>query len=620
MILHALSEYYHRKAESSQGSSIAPQGFENKQIPFVIVINEAGSFVSLDDTRGNDKTTKKGAYFLVPLGESRSGKNSYQTTNILWDHYGYLLAHPKEIVGSAKMSADKHNTEIQKSIEMADLQHQTFIDKVNELHQSIPNDLGVLAVKKFLDDQGNIDKVKADSKWADCQKIKGCNMTFRLQGQPDLICQSKAIQSYLKHQLETPSKTENSVESICLVTGKRLPIARLHQPISGVNAKPSPFASINLDAFESYGKTQGYGFPVSETAMFEYTTALNTLLKSNNRFRLGDVSVVCWSEKPSQKEQEIPFILNGGGGQTKENPDAYIESVQKLFSSFHQGVYDEPDGKQTMYVLGLSPNSARIVVRFWHQSTIAALSTNIAQWFSDIEMIRGHNSPYPKYIPLLRLLCSLVFEGKIENLPPNIVADATKSILEGTPLPITILQLAIRRNRANQTITYARASLIKAYLNRKARVTASLTFKEISVGYDKDRNDIGYVLGALFAVLEKIQESKAYYDKVKIKSTIKDRYFGSASSTPIIAFAPLMKLSQHHMSSIGKKSAGGKIELEKQLASIMEKIDTFPSHLNMEQQGLFAIGYYHRRQEFFNTKKEQDAMSDITVTHVSDNT
>lgn len=602
MILQALTQYYQRKADSSQGSGIAPQGFENKQIPFVIVIDKDGGFVSLDDTRNSDKSTKKGEFFLVPLGESRSGKNSYKTTNILWDHYGYLLAHPKDIAGSAKMSDEAVAMEMQKSIEMANLQHQAFIEKVDSLHHSIPEDIGILAIQRFLANDNAIDDIKLDSKWADCQKIKGCNLTFRLKGQPELICQSKAIQSYLKNQLETPSKTEEGVEAICLVTGKNAPIARLHQPISGVNAKPSPFASINLDAFESYGKTQGYGFPVSEAAMFEYTTALNTLLKSNNRFRLGDVSVVCWSEKASKKEDEISFVLNGG--QAKEDPDAYVDSVKKLFSSFHQGVYDEPDGEQVMYVLGLSPNSARIVVRFWQQSTIAALSTNIADWFHDIEMVRGHNSHNPKYMPLLRLLCHLVFEGKVENLPPNVVADVTKNILEGTPLPITILQLAIRRNRADQSVTYARAGLIKAYLNRKARLTASTNFKEISVGYDKDRTDTGYVLGALFAVLEKIQESKAFYDKVKIKSTIKDRYFGSASSTPIIAFATLIKLSQHHLSSIGKKSVGGKIELEKQLASIMEQIEMFPSHLNMEQQGLFAIGYYHRRQEFFATKKE----------------
>lgn len=600
MILQALTQYYQRKADSSQGSGIAPQGFENKQIPFVIVIDKEGSFVSLDDTRGNDRSTKKGEFFLVPLGESRSGKNSYKTTNILWDHYGYLLAHPKDIAGSAKMSDEAVAVEMQKSIEMANLQHQTFIEKVDSLHQSIPEDIGILAIQRFLANDKAIDNIKLDSKWADCQKIKGCNLTFRLKGQSELICQSKAIQNYLKHQLETPSTKGKGIESICLVTGKNAPIARLHQPISGVNAKPSPFASINLDAFESYGKTQGYGFPVSEAAMFEYTTALNTLLKSNNRFRLGDVSVVCWSEKASKKEDEIPFILNGG--QAKEDPDAYVDSVKKLFSSFHQGVYDEPDGEQVMYVLGLSPNSARIVVRFWQQSTIAALSTNIADWFNDIEMVRGHNSHNPKYMPLLRLLCNLVFEGKVESLPPNIVADATKGILEGTSLPITVLQLAIRRNRADQSVTYARAGLIKAYLNRKARLTASINFKEISVGYDKDRTDIGYVLGALFAVLEKIQEETA--DSGKINATIRDRYYGSASSTPVTVFGTLLKLTQHHLSKIRKRSMGRSINLNKQLSELLEKVDMFPSHLNMEQQGLFAIGYYHRRQEFFTSKKE----------------
>ncbi|SUD90574.1 type I-C CRISPR-associated protein Cas8c/Csd1 [Psychrobacter phenylpyruvicus] len=600
MILHALTEYYHRKADSTEGSGIAPQGFENKQIPFIVVIDKQGSFFNLEDTRGKDKTTKKGSSFLVPLGETRSGKNSYQTTNILWDHYGYLLNHAKEIAGNAKMSAEKLATETEKSIEMANLQHQTFIEKVEELHRAIPDDIGILAVKKFLTDPDNIQQVKEHPKWEDCKKIKGCNLTFKLKGETALICQSKSIQEYLKQQLTTPSTDTDSVEALCLITGDKAPIARLHQPISGVNAKPAPFASINLDAFESYYKTQGYGFPVSEKAMFEYTTALNTLLKSNNRFRLGDVSVVCWSEKATKMESDLAFILNGG--QDKDNPDAYIESVKKLFSSFHHGVYDNPDANQIMYVLGLSPNSARIVVRFWHQATIATLATNIAQWFIDVDIVRGLNQPYPA---LLRLLCNLVFEGKIENLPPNMVANVTKSILDNSPLPMTVLQLAIRRNRADQSVTYARACLIKAYLNRKIRTSKTTTIKEISVGYDKDRTDIGYVLGALFAVLEKIQEETS--ESGKLNSTIRDRYYGSASSTPVTVFGTLLKLTQHHLSKISKRNMGRSINLNKYLSEILEKIDNFPSHLNMEQQGLFAIGYYHRRQDFFNKKETDDS-------------
>ncbi|CAM4130039.1 type I-C CRISPR-associated protein Cas8c/Csd1 [Psychrobacter arenosus] len=597
MILQTLTQYYHRKA-GADASNIAPQGYENKQIPFVIIIDQNGKFISLEDTRGSDKATNKGRLFLVPLGESRSGKNSYQTTNILWDHYGYVLAHPKDIVGSAKMSDEELAAETQKSIEMATLQHLTFKDKVDELHHAMPDDIGIQAIKHFLENTDAIGAVKADAKWIDCQKIKGCNLTFRLKGNPDLICQSKSVQAYLKQQLETPPEDSDSTQAICLVTGESAPIARLHQPIGGVNAKPAPFASINLDAFESYGKTQGYGFPVSETAMFEYTTALNTLLKSNNRFRLGDVSVVCWSDKASKKESEIPFILNGSDA--KDDPDAYVNSVHKLFSSFHHGVYTEPDAEQIMFVLGLSPNVARIVVRFWHQATIAAISTNITKWFEDIEMVRSPTSPYPKYMPLKRLLCNLVFEGKAENLPPNLIADTTKSIFSGNALPITLLQLAIRRNRADQSVTYARASLIKAYLNRKIRTNASSNNKEITVGYDKERNDVGYVLGALFAVLEKIQEETA--ESGKINATIRDRYYGSASSTPVTVFGTLLKLSQHHLSKIGKRNTGRAINLNRFLGELLEKIETFPSHLNMEQQGLFAIGYYHRRQEFFETK------------------
>ncbi len=597
MILQALAQYYHRKTHNN--SDIAPQGFEKKQIPFLIVIDKAGHFIELQDTRGTDKQTKKGRYFLTPLNETRSGKKAFEITNILWDHYGYVLAQPKIIDGASKLS-DKDLTDKEEKAQIdATLQHQTFKRKVDQLHRYLPEDTGIAAVKAFLDNAAAIQQLKESTAFEACKKIKGCNLTFRLKGKTELVCQSVNVQRYVKEQIQTVK--ENSYESVCLISGERRPIARLHQPISGVNAKPAPFVSINLEAFESYGKSQGYGFPVSETAMFEYTTALNTLLKSDNCFRLGNViRVVCWSDKPTAKETELPFLLNGG--YIKDDPDSMIASVRKLFRSFHHGEYTNPDAKQTMYILGLSPNSARIVVRFWYQSTIAEISTNIAQWFKDIEIINSKTSPYPQYMPLLRLMCSLVFEGKIDNLPGNLVADTTTSILKNTPLPMTLLQMAVRRNRAEQSVTYGRVCLLRAYLNRRIRLknTSHIYHKEISMAYDKNREDIGYILGALFSVLEKIQEDKVSANNGKINTTIKDRYFGAASSTPITVFAKLIKLSQHHLSSLAKISPGAKVNHEKNLLEIMAKIENFPSHLSMEQQGLFAIGYYQRRQDFFN--------------------
>lgn len=588
MILQALTQYYQRKADN--GSDIAPQGFEYKQIPFIIVIDKDGNFVQLEDTRGVDSKTKKGNFFLAPLASTRSGKNSADVANLLWDHYGYIFAHPKEDTDTA--------------IVMANRQHQAFKQRINEVLTKT-NDSGLKAVKEFLTNQTNIDLVKNTDTWQQCLKIKGCNLTFRLQGETDLICQSKAIQSYIANQSNyaEDESNESSEKGICLITGNKDTIARLHQPIGGVNAKPAPFASINLDAFESYNKSQGYGFPVSEKGMFEYTTALNTLLKSDNRFRIGETVAVCFSEKQSEFEDELALLF--GDNVKKDNPDEFVNTVKNLFSSIHNGAYTKDDGTQKMYVLGLSPNVARIVVRFWYESTVADMAINIAQWFDDIRMVKGINSPYPEYMPLLRLLCNLVFEGKSENLPPNLVADTTKAILNGGILPITLLQMAIRRNRAEQSVTYARASLIKAYLNRKIRFNCSKNTKknkEITVSYDPNRQDIGYVLGALFATLEKVQEDSS---ESKINATIKDRYYGSASSTPLTVFATLIKLSQHHLSKISKIKPNRAVYFNRELGEIMNKIDKFPSHLNMEQQGLFAIGYYQKRQDFFVKKEDR---------------
>ena len=573
MILHALTRYYQRKAASD--GNVAPEGFENKEIPFVIVLDKTGKFIQLEDTREQQGKKKIGRKFLVPKGLGRAGSKSYEVSNILWDHYGYVLAHPKE---------DDEKSDI-----WAQNQHKSFIAKVDELKQALPDDVGIQAVSAFLAQADEVAKVRLAEGWQECAKIKGCNLSFRLVDEPvALVCQSKAVQAYL-----AAAKAEVSdgiQEGICLVTGKKTTIARLHNAVKGVNAKPSPFTSVNLAAFESYGKQQGFIFPVGEQTMFEYTTALNMLLDGENRFRIGEVSVVCWSEKPTPLESKVALKINGGG---KDNPDAHIDEVKALYKSLHNGKYMEPNGKDKFYLLGLSPNSARIVVRFWHETTVAALSENIARWYDDLQIVRGEKSIYPEFMPLMRLLCGLVLDGKAENLPPDLIANVTQSALANRPLPVGLLQIALRRNKAEQKITYGRAALIKAYLNRAIRSGSLKNTKELSMSLDRERNDIGYVLGRLFAVLEKTQSEA----NPSLNATIGDRYFGSASSTPIAVFGTLMRLSPHHLSKL--EYEGRAVHLKWEIGQILDKCQKFPNHLNLEQQGLFAIGYYHETQFLF---------------------
>ena len=574
MILHALTQYYQRKAESDGG--VAPEGFENKEIPFIIVIDKQGNFIQLEDTRELKGKKKVGRTFLVPKGLGRSGSKSYEVSNLLWDHYGYVLAYAGE-----------------KGQEQADKQHASFTAKVNELKQVLPDDAGVTAVAAFLSSAEEKSKVMQATNWVECAKVKGCNLSFRLVEEAvDLVCQSKMVQDYLSVSSDNNEETDDFKEGICLITGKKTLVARKHHQISGIHKQPTPFCAVDKGstAFHSYGKKQGFAFPVGKQAMFEYTTALNTLLACENRFRIGDVTTVCWGAKPTPLEESLASMINGGG---KDNPDEHIDAVKTLYKSLYNGKYTKPDGKEKFYLLGLSPNSARIVVRFWHETTVAALSESIAAWYDDLQMVRGENSPYPEYMPLPRLLGNLVLDGKMENLPSDLIAQITDAVLNNRVLPVSLLQAALRRNKAEQKITYGRASLLKAYINRAIRAGRLKNMKELTMSLDRNRQDIGYVLGRLFAVLEKTQAEA----NPGLNATIADRYFGSASSTPIAVFGTLMRLLPHHLNKL--EFEGRAVQLQWEICQILEHCQKFPNHLNLEQQGLFAIGYYHETQFLF---------------------
>ena len=587
MILHALTQYYQRKAKSDGG--VAPEGFENKEIPFIIVIDKQGKFIQLEDTRELKNKKKVARTFLVPKGLGRSGSKSYEVSNLLWDHYGYVLAYAGE-----------------KGQEQADRQHASFTAKVSELKQVLPDDAGVAAVAAFLASAAEKNKVMQAANWAECAKVKGCNLSFRLVDEAvDLVCQSKAVQDHLLksgQEYVDIEKSKDKFYGTCLVTGKKTKIANLHTDIKGINKTPkSPFVSANLEAFKSYGKgnnkDNGLMYPIGEQAMFEYTTALNTLLAGENRFRIGDVTAICWSAKPTPLEEHLASLISGG----KDNPDAHIDAVKSLYKSLYNGQYQKPDGKEKFYLLGLSPNSARIVVRFWHETTVAALSESIAAWYDDLQMVRGENSPYPEYMPLPRLLGNLVLDGKMENLPSDLIAQITDAALNNQVLPVSLLQAALRRNKAEQKITYGRASLLKAYINRAIRAGRLKNMKELTMSLDRNRQDIGYVLGRLFAVLEKTQTEA----NPGLNATIADRYFGSASSTPIAVFGTLMRLLPHHLNKL--EFEGRAVQLQWEIRQILEHCQKFPNHLNLEQQGLFAIGYYHETQFLFT----KDALKNL---------
>jgi len=361
----------------------------------------------------------------------------------------------------------------------------------------------------------------------------------------------------------------------------------------GAQTSGANIVSFNLGAFNSFGKEQGYNAPVGEKAEFAYTTALNLLLKkgSRQRMQVGDASTIFWAEKKHDFEDVFAYLF---GEPAKED---FTQDHKQLIATFRAakiGSKLELDPRTLFYVLGLAPNAARIAVRFWYEGTVQQVADHIYQHFDDCAIVHGPKQP--DSLSLFRLLVSTAVQGKSENIPPNLTGEFMRSILAGTPYPRTLLAAAVRRVRAERDVTYPRASLIKAVLVRDTRYYHP-NHKEVGMSLDTSNNNIGYRLGRLFAVLEKAQEEA----NPGINATIRDRFYGAASSTPVAVFSHLMKLKNYHIAKLDNR--GRAVNLERLIAEIMADINDFPGHLSLPDQGRFAVGYYHQRQDFF-TKKE----------------
>jgi len=581
MILKALADYYERLIDDPK-SDIAPLGFEKKAIPFLVVLSRDGNFVNFRDTRTGDGKRREAREFLVPQGEKKAASIK---ANVLWDAPQYVLGVPKTHSESDKKRAAQA--------------FGAFKARINDVFPEKFSDVGIRAVRAFLD-AGDFSAVFAHELWNEIADTKA-NLSFILEEDTQLISQREAVHQ----QIEQNSENAEAGTQTCSVSGEFGIPATLHQAIKGVWGAQSTGANIvsfNLDAFCSFGKKQGLNAPVSEKMVFAYTTALNNLLhkSSHQRMQIGDASTVFWAKNPCDFESGFAFYLNPKKG---EEAVSY-EKIKGLLSAVKSGI-PPAEGELPFYVLGLSPNASRIAIRFWYSGNVKEIKERVAQYFNDIEIVRAPHDP--EFLSIFRLLVSTATEHKSDNIPPNLGGEVARAVLTGTPYPRTLLANAIRRCKTEQQIGFARASIIKGCLVRASRLNNTQQ-KEVSVALDRTYDNIGYVLGRLFAVLERIQEQA---QGGGLNKTIRDTYFGGAASSPQVIFKRIQDLSMHHLAKI-KNSGKSTVWLDKEKGEIIDLMprEGPPATLALEDQGRFAVGYYHQRQDFFKKKETTETKGD----------
>ena len=383
------------------------------------------------------------------------------------------------------------------------------------------------------------------------------------------------------------------------MTGSHVPLARLHPNIKGVVGAQSSGAalvSFNAPAFCSYGHEQGVNAPTGEYAAFAYTTALNHLLSDREHIRrVGDTTLVCWAAGGQNAYQD--FLMDAFYDDAPNEQDIR-NTLFRLAEGLSVDWQDQclnPDTR--FYILGLAPNAARLSVRFFWQNSFGTLARNIKRHYERLEIVRPAYDNFPT-LPLWQLVRETVnLNARSPEPSPRLAGDLLLAVLNDAPYPATLLDGVTLRIRADKQITRGRAAILKAWYLRNSQ---DEPLKEVmTVELNEQSHYLPYVLGRLFSVLEAVQQRA----NPNINTTIKDRYFNSASATPATVFPLLLNLAQKHLA---KLDDGLAVYYNKRITELNARIaQTLPARLTLPEQSAFQIGYYHETQKRYTKKEEQ---------------
>lgn len=582
MILQALVQHYENLAGQDK---VSKPGWCHAKVSYLIDLKEDGTIKEIIPLKREEERGKKKVWvsetICVPEMVTRS---SGVSANFLCDNAKYFLG----------IDADGTGQRVIECFQAAKARHLSILKDSESMMAK-----AICRYFEHWNPETAQENPVVKEHWEELND--GGNLIFGMGGH--YAQDDEQIKRIWEKQQE--QKEEGQVGT-CLVTGQKTKIARIHRGIKGVPGAQSSGAalvSFNAPAFESYGKEQSYNAPVGQYAEFAYTTALNYLLNQREyRFPMGDSMVVFWAESGEQEYQRIFF------SSLDPQPDNQ-EQIRKVFENLKRGIWVDLedinlDMNQKFYILCLAPNAARLSVRFFYQNSFGNILKNIEKHYSRMEIVRP-SWENRAYLGIRQMLMETVNQKSKDKSPvPNMAAMVLKAVLSDDRYPASLYTDTLIRIRAEQgKVTCGRAAIIKAFLIQNYKWKEG----EGCMGLNVECKEPAYVLGRLFAILEFIQKDA----NPGINTTIRDRYFNSACTTPASVFPVLIKLKNSHIKKLERESGGTKIYYEKLLTELMGNLAVegkgtgFPRRLSLEEQGKFMLGYYHQIQKKYEKKEDK---------------
>lgn len=565
MILQALNAYYERSGE------LPREGWILRGVDYIVALDAEGNCINIEPVGELKKGKTIPREMLLPAIGKQAMKhtNSGKDANLLWDNASFVLGTGNK--GALKLAC--------------------FTDTLRIWLADCAEDSGVLAIRRFCESvQANPESVGVLLERfhvADEFSKRDPVLVFRLDSDIEGVHARSAVSSiYEKKRQKDESEI---IIGNCLVTGEQnVPIAPNEIVIKNVwGAQPAGanIVSFNKRSFESYGKRErnGENAPVSKGASFAYTTALNHLLTSSHRMQVGDASTVFWAEETHELEDLFGDVM-------RDDPDRGTDAIKALYNAVSSGKFAVGKSDTRFYVLGLAaPSGGRVTIRFFQAATAHDLAARIFRHFNDLRIVRGQDEV--DYLPLSRLLksCSRKKADGSYDTPPNLAGEVIRSILEDLPYPVRLMSFVVQRCRAEQHVTYPRAALLKACLNRLHRQ------EELKMELDEESNQPAYLLGRLFAVLERLQEEA----NPGTRSTIRSTYWAAASGEPSRVFPKLISLGNRHLHKLKRDRPGRAVNIEKMITAIISRLNAespFPASQPAPEQARFIVGFYQQKQ------------------------
>ena len=595
-ILHSLVGLHERLVADGAAPAF---GFSRENISYGVVLSPDGEVVDVQDIRDTSGRISRPSRRVVPRPVKRTGQS---VPNFLWDKTAFALGvkrdpgtrEPVCVVGEHAAFKDFHRRMLATCEDEAALAFLRFLDRWRARDfQSLRHAEGML----------------------------DANIVFRLDGAAlEFLHERPFVQDiWLNHLVE-----EEGAKGLCLVTGHRAAIARLHPSVKGVAGAQSSGASMvsfDKDAFKSFGKERGANAPVSERAAFAYTASLNTLLERNSkrRIQIGDATTVFWAEVArddtrAAAAEDLLSLLVAPPTDAEETAEVADKLTAVAEGRPLAEVDPDVDEDTRFCVLGLAPNAARVSIRFWHRNTIGELAHRIAEHWRDLRL-----EPAPRRTPpaVWRLLKETAAQGKAQNIPPTLGGALMRAILGGGRYPRSLLAAVVGRMRADGTVSPLRAAVLKAYVRRAERLTRPEDDTEdCLVSLNHTSENIAYNLGRLFAAYAYAEKSLAPRN-----ATIRDKYAGAASATPRRVFPLLMHGYEHNRAGLAKSDGqkrGAGVRADQAVGQIIERLPgdkSLPTSLPLEDQARFFVGFYHQERAFYDQSgsaidKDQQASSE----------